>query len=96
MSQPNLDVAYTANLARIELSQEEIDSFQDQLGKVLGYIEKLKSVDVSTVEPTAYAHPVYNVFREDEPRPGIPREEALANAPHAANGLVMITKVIES
>lgn len=95
MSQSDLDVRYVANLARIDLSDAEVARFQDQLTNVLAYVEQLKSIDVSGVDPAAHAHPVFNVFREDEPRPGLEKSAVLANAPHAANGLVMVTKVVE-
>lgn len=95
MSQPNLDVRDVARLARIELSDEEAATFQSQLASVLEYVEQLGTLDVSNVEPTAHAAPVFNVFRVDEPQPGLPREAVLSNAPHAANNLVVVTKVIE-
>lgn len=95
MSSPNLDVRDVARLARIELTDEEATTFQSQLGRVLEYVEQLKTLDVSNVEPTAHANPVFNVLREDVSRPGLTREAALANAPHSANNLVVVTKVIE-
>ena len=91
----DFDVRYTAQLARLHLSEEEIATFQAQLSQVLEYVEKLKGVDVSGVEPTAHAHAVHNVFRADESRPWFSQEEALANAPRAANGLFVVPKVVE-
>lgn len=95
MPDSNLDVRYVANLARIDLTDEEVERFQGQLTNVLAHVAKLNSVDVSAVDATAHAHPVFNVFREDEPRPSLEKSAALANAPHQANGLVMVTKVVE-
>lgn len=95
MSSPALDVRYTAQLARIHLSEEEIATFQAQLDQVIEYVEKLKQVDVSAVEPTAHAIPVFNVFRQDEPRDWFNTKMALANAPREANGLFSVTKVVE-
>ena len=95
MSSPDLDVLYIANLARIALSEGEITLFQTQLERVLEYVEQLKVVDVSGVEPTAHAAPVYNVFRKDEPCDGLSKSAALSNAPRSANGLFMVTKVVE-
>jgi len=89
------DVRYTAQLARLRLSEEEIAKFQTQLSQVLEYVEKLERVDVSGVEPTAHANAVFNVFREDEARPWFTPEVALANAPRQANGLFIVPKVIE-
>lgn len=89
------DVRYTAQLARLNLSEDEIAKFQSQLGQVLEYVKKLEAVDVSSVEPTAHAFPVHNVFRADESRPWFNAQEALSNAPRAANGLFVVPKVIE-
>jgi aspartyl-tRNA(Asn)/glutamyl-tRNA(Gln) amidotransferase subunit C len=89
------DVRYTAKLARLHLSEEEIAKFQAQLTQVLTYVEKLEQVDVSGVEPTAHANAIFNVFREDISREWFTSEEALANAPRSANKLFIVPKVIE-
>lgn len=89
------DVRYTAQLARLHLSEEEIAKFQTQLGQVLDYVEKLGRVDVSGVEPTAHAYELFNVFRRDEARDWFGPEQALANAPREASGLFIVPKVIE-
>lgn len=96
MSTPNLDVRDVARLARINLTDDEAATFQSQLGKVLEYVEQLGRLDVSLVEPTAHANPVFNVFRADATAPGLGRAAVLANAPHSANNLVVVTKVIEN
>lgn len=67
----------------------------EQLGNILGYIEKLKEVNVSGVDPTAHAFPLVNVVRPDEVRPSLTNEEALRNAPAQANGLFMVPKIVE-
>jgi aspartyl-tRNA(Asn)/glutamyl-tRNA(Gln) amidotransferase subunit C len=90
-----LDVAHVAKLARLNLTEEETKLFQAQLGRVLEYAEKLRELDTSEVESAAHAVPIFNVFREDEPRPGLTAEEALRNAPRQANGLFLVTKVVE-
>jgi aspartyl-tRNA(Asn)/glutamyl-tRNA(Gln) amidotransferase subunit C len=95
MSAPDLDVRYVAHLARVNLTDEEIETFQSQLGQVLEYVEQLKRVDVGGVEPMAHTNPVFNVFREDEKRRWFTPEQALANAPHEVNGLFSVTKVVE-
>ena len=89
------DVRYTAQLARLNLTEEEIAKFQSQLSQVLDYVEKLRLVDVTGVEPTAHTNPVFNVFREDRERDWFDAKEALANAPRQANGLFIVTKVVE-
>src|SRR5262245_11206164 len=72
---PEIDIKYVAHLARVALTAEEEQKFGAQLGHVLGYIEKLKEVDVSNVEPTAHAFPLVNVTRPDEIRPSLSNEE---------------------
>ena len=89
------DVRYTAQLARLHLSEEEIAKFQTQLSQVLAYVEKLEQVDVSGVEPTAHANAVFNVFREDATRDWFTAADALSNAPRTANQLFIVPKVIE-
>jgi aspartyl-tRNA(Asn)/glutamyl-tRNA(Gln) amidotransferase subunit C len=91
----DFDVNYVADLARISLSTEEEAKISAQLNGILGYIEKLKELDVSNVEPTAHAVPLINVFRTDEIRPSITNEEALRNAPAKANGLFIVPKIVE-
>jgi aspartyl-tRNA(Asn)/glutamyl-tRNA(Gln) amidotransferase subunit C len=91
----DFDVRYTARLARLNLSEEEIARFQSQLSQVLDYVEKLRQIDVTGVEPTAHTYPAFNVFRSDEPRDWFDAKQALANAPRAANDLFIVPKVIE-
>ena len=91
----DLDVAYVAKLARLNLTDAETELFQKQLGDVLKYAEKLTEVDVSHVEPAAHVLPIFNVFREDTPRDWFTAEQALSNAPRQANGLFIVTKVVE-
>ncbi len=91
----NLDVRYVARLARLELSDAEVAEYQAQLSDVLKFVEALRQVDVSDVEPTAHASAVFNVFREDTAQPSFTSKEALANAPRQANDLFVVTKVIE-
>ena len=96
MSAPEkIDVAYVAQLARMNLTAEEKELFQRQLSDVLHYIEKLREVDVSQVEAATHAIPVFNVFRADEPRDWFTADEALSNAPRKANNLFIVPKVVE-
>jgi len=89
------DVRYTAQLARLNLSEAEIAKFQTQISQILAYVEKLEQVDVTGVEPTAHANAIFNVFREDTPRDWFTAGDALANAPRMANQLFIVPKVIE-
>lgn len=95
MAHTELDVAYVARLARLRLTEDEARLFQTQLGHVLEYVDKLREVDVSGVEAAAHAVPRSNVFREDKAHDWFTAEEALRNAPRQANGLFVVTKVIE-
>ena len=94
-AQSGVDVKYVAHLARLQLTPEEEKKFGEQLGHVLGYVEKLKELDVSNVEPTAHAMPLVNIVRSDEVRPSLPHEEAMRNAPAQAGGLFIVPKIIE-
>ncbi len=95
MPSTDLDVAYVAELARLKLTAEEAALFQRQLAQLLEHAAKLEELDLEGVEPAAHAVPATNVFRADEPRPSLTQEEALRNAPRAANNLFLVTKVIE-
>ena len=91
----DLDVAYVARLARINLTEEEAQIFQKQLDEVLQYVEKLPEVDVTGFDAAAHALPVFNVFRDDSSRDWFTAEQALSNAPRQANGLFVVPKVVE-
>ena len=90
-----MDLSRVVKLARIELTLEEERRLAPQLSEVLKYIEKLNELDVSGVEPTAHATPLSNVMREDEPRDSLSQQDALRNAPKAANGLFVVPKIVE-
>jgi aspartyl-tRNA(Asn)/glutamyl-tRNA(Gln) amidotransferase subunit C len=96
MSQvPELNIDDVAHLARIALTDGEKAAFARQLGDVLGYIAKLREVDVSNVEPTAHAFPVTNVWEEDVARPGLPVAALNRMAPAARLDQVVVPKVVE-
>ena len=88
-----LDVAYVARLSRINLTEDETQVFQKQLNDVLKYVEKLREVDVTSVDAAPHALPV--MFRDDTPRDWFTAEQALSNAPRQANGLFVVPKVVE-
>ena len=91
----DLDVAYVARLARINLTEDEAKIFQKQLDDVLKYVEKLRQVDVTDIDAAAHGLPVFNVFRDDAPRDWFTAEQALCNAPRQAKGLFVVPKVVE-
>ena len=90
-----MDVRAVAKLARLELSDEEAATFGGQLERILGHIAQLEKADISGVEPTAHANPVFNVLRDDEPITGLDRTHYLPLAPRSANHLVIVPKVVE-
>jgi aspartyl-tRNA(Asn)/glutamyl-tRNA(Gln) amidotransferase subunit C len=88
-------VRYVADLARIALSDEEIDRFTAQLSVVLEAVGKLREVDTEAIPPTASVLPLENVLRDDEPRSGLTVEEAMRNAPARDGDLFRVQTVIE-
>ena len=90
-----IDVAYVAELARLELTDEEKSLFQPQLESIVKYVEKISSVDVEGVEPTMPGRAIVNAFREDTVRPSMDREDALANAPRRTENEFYLPKIVE-
>jgi len=87
-------VEYVANLARIRITAEEKDSLEEQLSKIIGYIDKLKELDVEGVEPLRGASISRDVFREDKVIPSNCREDILKNSPSREGDYFKIPKVI--
>ena len=75
------EVLHVARLARLELTEEEVERFAGQLSAILDAVSKVSELDLSDVPPTSHPLEVVNVWEADEPRPCLPAEEALANAP---------------
>ena len=88
-------VKYVANLARIALEPGELEKLSQQLVDILGFIGKLKKVDVEKISPTSHILAINNVLREDEPRGSLPAEKALMNAPCKEENFFVVPKVIE-
>ncbi len=90
------DVARIAQLARLELTADELELFARQLAGILGYAEQLQDVDTATVPPTSHPLALTAALREDEVRPSLQREDALRSAPDAdvAAGLFKVPRVI--
>jgi aspartyl-tRNA(Asn)/glutamyl-tRNA(Gln) amidotransferase subunit C len=74
-------VRHIAHLARLGLTDEDVEKFSHQLSDILDYFERLKAVDTDDVPPTAYPLDLHNIMRDDEPAPPAPTEDVLANAP---------------
>ena len=89
------DVLHVAHLARLHLTDDEVDRMQVQLSNILEAIETLRDVDTSAVGPTASVIQLENVMREDVVRPGLSREAALANAPLRDDPFLRVPTVLE-
>ncbi|HLB33137.1 MAG: hypothetical protein A3F67_02525 [Verrucomicrobia bacterium RIFCSPHIGHO2_12_FULL_41_10] len=90
-----MDVSYLARLARIELTAEETELFTQQLDRVLEHVEQINRLDLTGIEPMAHAISVFDVVRKDISLESLPKSVILKNAPHDANGLFMVPKVLE-
>jgi aspartyl-tRNA(Asn)/glutamyl-tRNA(Gln) amidotransferase subunit C len=82
MSISRHDVQKVALLARLQLTEAELATMTDQLAQIVGYVDQLAEVDTEGIEPMAHAIELENVFRGDQVRESLPRDAALANAPH--------------
>jgi aspartyl-tRNA(Asn)/glutamyl-tRNA(Gln) amidotransferase subunit C len=89
------EVEHVARLARLDLSPAEKEHLRDQLDTILGYVELLRGVDTSGVEPTAHVLPLANVMRDDEVRPSYPLEAMLANAPAPDGDAFGVPRILE-
>jgi len=76
-------VLHVARLARLRLTDEEVEQMTGELSSILDHIERISALDLEGVEPTSHVVELENVLRPDEPRPSLPREVALAEAPDA-------------
>jgi aspartyl-tRNA(Asn)/glutamyl-tRNA(Gln) amidotransferase subunit C len=90
-----IDVAYVAELARLELTEEEKALFQPQLESIVKYVEKISTVDIEGVEPMMHGRELVNAFREDVVRPSMSTEAALANAPKRVGDEFLLPKIVE-
>ena len=89
------DVVRVARLARLALTDAELETMREQLNAILAHIDALKAVDTAGVEPTSHAVPQFNVMRDDEPRPPFPQHDMLANAPDRSGEFFRVPRIIE-
>lgn len=87
------EVLHVAKLARLALTEEEVGRFQEQLSAILEAVGKVSELDLEGVPPTSHPLDLVNVFAEDEPRPSLSLEEALANAPDPEDGFFGVPPV---
>ncbi len=91
----DIDIEYVAKLARIDLDAGQKKKLTRQLSDILGYIEKLKELDVASVEPMSHVLPLKNVFREDKVKPSLPVDKVLGNAPMAKGDNFSVPRIID-
>ncbi len=90
------EVQHVAQLARLAVTDDEVDRLATQLSSLLEYVEKLGELSLDDVEPTAHVHEIVNAMRDDVPAPSLPREAALSNAPMVEDGCFRVPKVIDA
>ena len=88
------DVAHVARLARLELTEDELELFTSQLAAVLDHADDVEKLDVGDVPPTMHPYPLRNVMRDDVVRPGVDRDEVLAEAPDAEDGRFKVPAIL--
>jgi aspartyl-tRNA(Asn)/glutamyl-tRNA(Gln) amidotransferase subunit C len=88
------DAAYVARLARLELTDEELDTYAGQLAAVLDHAAEVAALDTAGVAPTAHPLPLRNVLRPDEPRPSLDRDEVLAAAPAVEDRRFKVPRIL--
>lgn len=88
------DVAHVARLARLELTEDELELFTAQLAAVLEHAADVEALDVGDVPPTMHPYPLRNVLRDDDVRPGVDRDEVLSQAPAAEDGRFKVPPIL--
>jgi aspartyl-tRNA(Asn)/glutamyl-tRNA(Gln) amidotransferase subunit C len=88
------DVEHVAALSRLALTDDEIEQLIGELGAILDYAAEVSALDTADIPPTAHPLPLVNVFRPDDPRPGLDRDEVLAQAPAAEDGQFRVPRIL--
>lgn len=88
------EVEHVALLARLELTEEEVVTYTEQLNSILDYAAMLDNLNTEEIIPTAHALPLHNVLREDRVHPSLEREKVLANAPEAEEGFFKVPRIV--
>jgi len=92
----NIDIAYVARLARIDLSEEELDRYRDQLGVILDHAARVQQLPTDDVVPTAHPLSMVNAFRPDEVTPSLERSVVLDQAPATEDGFIRVPPALET
>jgi len=88
------DVRHVARLARLALTDDEVESLRGQLSDILAYAEQVGEVAAADVAPTGHAYPLRNVYRDDEPRPSLSPADAISTAPEAQDGRFRVPRIV--
>ncbi len=96
MPDNSISLERIAELARLDLSKQELETFEKQLNPILNHIDTLSALDVDGIEPTAHPTPVYDVLRSDESHVGLAPEAVLQNAPESSQGQIRVPKVVDA
>jgi aspartyl-tRNA(Asn)/glutamyl-tRNA(Gln) amidotransferase subunit C len=88
------DVEHVARLARLALTEQEVEALTHELGAILDHAAEVSALEIADVPPTAHPLPLVNVLRHDEARPGVPRDEVLAEAPEAEDGRFRVPRIL--
>ena len=88
-------VTHISKLARVELTDAEVETFSEQLSEIIGHFDALNAVNTDGVEPTAHTLPIENVMADDRSRPSLPQDEVLALAPRTDDGYLRVRAVLE-
>ena len=89
------EVEHVSRLARLALTDQELDSLTGEMDEILDYVGQLNTLDADDIVPTSHAVPMANAFRDDQVRPGFTPQQALSNAPDAAENAFRVPRVIE-
>jgi aspartyl-tRNA(Asn)/glutamyl-tRNA(Gln) amidotransferase subunit C len=84
-----------AKLARLKLSEDEVENFTGQLGSIINFVKQLDRVETGNVEPTCFVEPSHDPTRDDAEKPSLPQEDALRNGPKVKKGFFAVPKVID-
>lgn len=88
-------VEHVANLARLNLTEEEKEQMTTDMEAIIEFANRINEIDIDNIDPTAHIVPVNNVFREDEVNPSFSRDELLSNAPNKENGCFSVPRIVE-
>ncbi|WP_100403647.1 Asp-tRNA(Asn)/Glu-tRNA(Gln) amidotransferase subunit GatC [Bacillus sp. FJAT-42315] len=88
-------VRHVANLARLAVTDEEVEKFTSHLDAIISFAEQLNELDTTDVLPTSHVLDMKNIMRKDEAKPGLPQEEVLKNAPDHQNGQIRVPSIME-